>query len=108
MRLAAQTHRTLHELGEQMTAEEFGLWQAYLQEEPLPPAHTAALAELIAAAANGKIPPPRGRWWSALDFMPKRWTGKPKPAPGSPAPKPSSTGGANSAAALRAFLGPRR
>ncbi len=94
-----------------MTAEEFGLWQAYLHEEPLPPAYTAALAELIAASANGKIPPPRGRWWGALDFMPKRWQGK---ATAGPAAAKSGSGGSGkagsgaSAEALRSFLGRRR
>lgn len=86
-----------------MTAEEFGLWQAYLQEEPLPPAHTAAVAEIIAACANGKIPPPRGRWWGALDFMPKRW--QPAKKPSQPAPKQSAEAGA---AALRAMFGSRK
>lgn len=81
-----------------MTAEEFGLWQAYLSEEPLPPGPTAALAELIAAQANGPVRRPPGRWWSALDFMPKRWD-PPKPAKPPRAASPSTA-----ANALRQFL----
>lgn len=76
MRLAAQTHCTLEELGERMSAEEFGLWSAFLDSEPIGPAGAfAALAELLAALANGPLQPPQGRKsFRAQDFIDvNRW-----------------------------------
>jgi hypothetical protein len=92
MRLALRLHRTLGELGEEMTAEEFALWQVFLEEEPLEPGITAALGELLFAIYQALLPKKRGSW-SLSDFVPKRWR-KPDPDAGAPP----------SADALRAFL----
>lgn len=71
MRLAAQTHCTLEELGERMSAEEFGLWIEFQNEEPIgPQAHWLWLAEILASLANGPLKPPAGsKSFSASDFL---------------------------------------
>lgn len=76
MRLAREMHRPLHELGEQMTAEEFGLWLAFFDEEPLSPGLTGALAEVMLALHAGLMPKKPG--WTLADFLPTRWK-KPEP-----------------------------
>lgn len=92
MRLAREMHRPLHELGEQMTAEEFGLWQAFITEEPLNPGQTAGVAEVLLALHQGLIARKGGRGWSLSDFLPKRW--RKSEAPTAP-----------TADSLRAFIG---
>lgn len=47
--------------------------QAYLAEEPIDPAMLAALAEMLAAMANGPLHRKDKRTWKAADFMPDRW-----------------------------------
>ena len=81
MRLAAQTHCTLEELGDRMSAEEFGLWLEFLEVEPIGPASMLPLlAEVLSALANGPLKAPRGRnAYSPSDFLDTaRWQ-PPKP-----------------------------
>lgn len=87
MRLAALMHRPLSQLGEEMTAEEFGLWRVFLEEEPIGlHAMPAMMAALLAALANGPLQPPEGRKsWRFSDFMPRPWR-KPEPKREQPAP----------------------
>ncbi len=62
---------TMQQLGQVMTAEEFGLHLALEQAEPLPAAQWSAVASLLAAQANGPLKPPeQGRLWQSADFMP--------------------------------------
>ena len=59
-----------------MSAEEFGLWMAFLDNEPIGPAASHSMqAELLSALANGPLQPPHGRKsYRALDFIdPQRW-----------------------------------
>lgn len=82
LRLAALLGRSLHELGETVTAEEFGLWLAFFEKEPMGPAQLMpALAEIRAAMANGPLKAPQGRLWSSDDFFDaKRWVAAPAEA----------------------------
>ena len=80
MRLAAQMHCTLEELGERLSAEEFGLWIEFLENEPIGPASTLSmLAEVLCALANGPLKPPPGRKsFQAADFFDAtRWAPPP-------------------------------
>lgn len=62
---------TMQQLGQIMTAQEFGLHLALEQAEPLPAAQWSAVASMLAAHANGPLKPPEhGRLWQASDFMP--------------------------------------
>lgn len=61
------------ELGGRITAAEFAEAEAYLREEPLDPALLGALAEMLAAAANGPLSRKDKRQWKAADFLPERW-----------------------------------
>jgi hypothetical protein len=62
---------TLAELGERMSAQEFGLWSTFLENEPMGPASMLAmLAEVLAALANGPLRAPKGRGaFRAADFL---------------------------------------
>lgn len=64
---------TVSELGERITAEEFSEACVYLREEPLDPALLAALAEMLAALANGPLSRRDKQLWTAADFMLPRW-----------------------------------
>jgi hypothetical protein len=80
LRLAAQTHCTLEELGERMSAEEFGLWLEFLDVEPVGPASLPPmLAAVLAALANGPLQPPNGKKkFLAQDFIDlARWDAPP-------------------------------
>lgn len=83
------------ELGERMTAEEFGLWLAWLENEP---ADAAVLwASLMAAIANGPMRKRDKSNFTAADFLsPERWQAPPEPS--APATR------AQTAAALRAMF----
>lgn len=64
----------MQQLGETMTAQEFGLHLAVEREEPLPAAAWRAVASILAAVANGPLTAPaKGRNWAAHDFMPALW-----------------------------------
>lgn len=64
----------MQQLGETMTAQEFGLHLALEREEPLPAAQWQAVASIMAALANGPLSAPaKGRNWAAHDFMPELW-----------------------------------
>lgn len=69
-RLALRMGCTLSELGERMSMEEFGDACAYLESEPIEPALVRALAEILAATANGPLTRKDKRLWSSEDFMP--------------------------------------
>jgi hypothetical protein len=73
-------HRLPSELGH-LSAAEFFEAQAYLAEEPLDPALLAALAEMLAAVANGPLQRQDKRLWSAADFLPRRWQPAEPPPP---------------------------
>ena len=65
---------TVQQLGQIMTAKEFGQHFALEQHEPLPAAQWSAVAKLLASQANGPLQAPEaGRNWCASDFMPARW-----------------------------------
>lgn len=53
-----------------MTSEDFGLLVAFQEVEPMGPAQLMpALAEILAALANGPLKPPESsKPWSARDF----------------------------------------
>lgn len=76
----------MQQLGQTMTAQEFGLHLALEQVEPLPPAHWSAVASMLAALANGPLKPPeQGRIWRAADFMPADLWPDPDAEPAAPA-----------------------
>ena len=65
---------TVQQLGQIMTAQEFGQHFALEQCEPLPSAQWSAVAMLLASQANGPLQAPEtGRNWHASDFMPALW-----------------------------------
>ena len=81
-RLAMHLGMTVEELGERMTAEEFGLWMAYAELEGWQPgAEAIHTAELLATVYNGPCKPPGNRKaWSLRDFLPRLpWEPKKKP-----------------------------
>lgn len=88
---------TLHELGERLTGEEFGLWLALLEVEPMGPAQLmVSVAELKAELRNGPVGRKDGRHWMASDFMDvDRWQ--------PPAVNESTTTDSPSLATLRSF-----
>lgn len=97
--MAALLGRSLHELGETLTSEEYSLWQEFMAVEPMGPAMLMpALGELLAALANGNLKPPQGRsaWRSADFFASDRWSA------------PVQESGTPSVADLRAFVNRRR
>lgn len=60
---------TMQQLGQIMTAQEFGMHYALEQVDPLPPAQWKAVASLLASQANGMLKPPEpGRIWRPEDF----------------------------------------
>lgn len=62
----------MQQLGQVMTAQEFGLHMALEHAEPLPHAQWSALATIKAAIANGPLQPPEsGRIWQSTDFLPE-------------------------------------
>lgn len=67
-----------------MTSEDFGLLVAFQEVEPMGPAQLMpALAEILAALANGPLKPPDSRpSWSSRDF----WSALTAWAPQKPAP----------------------
>lgn len=79
---------TLEQLGQHMSAQEFGLHLAIEHEEPLAPALATAFASVLAAAANGQLKTPQGRLWAASDFLPDTWEPRAADAPAAPPPAP--------------------
>ncbi len=75
---------TLNELGNRMSAHEFGLHLALHHGEPLLAAHHAALGTLMAAIANGTLKTPADRLWQASDFVRTPWA-PPEPVAAAPA-----------------------
>ena len=63
----------MQQLGQDMTAQEFGLHMALDAHEPLEPAIERAVASLIAASANGPMTRRDKRMWLAGDFIPEHW-----------------------------------
>jgi hypothetical protein len=74
-------------LGERISAEEFLEACVYLREEPLDPALLQALAEVLAALANGALSKQDKTLWTALDFLAPRWAA----ADAQPVPATQST-----------------
>jgi len=81
MQLAALMRCSVDELGERFSGQEFGLWDAFLEVEPIGPSAVLSMfAEVLAALANGPLKPPQGRnAFRSSDFMKAdRWK---RPAP---------------------------
>lgn len=69
--LAKTLSCTLEELGERMTAEEYGLWMAWHSREPLDSGwHQAGVLASVVANVNRKAGSDPYR---ATDFMPDPW-----------------------------------
>jgi hypothetical protein len=65
---------TMQQLGDTMTAQEFGLHLALEREEDLPAPTLRALSAILSALANGPLTAPaKGRMWAPHDFMPTLW-----------------------------------
>lgn len=71
----------MQELADTMTAEEFGTWQVYLAEEPIPAPHMRLHADLMAAHANGALTREDKRLWRGGDFMPDLWVDRAQEPP---------------------------
>ena len=64
----------MQQLGENMTAEEFGQHLALEREEPVSMGVFKLVSKLLAAIANGPLQAPAaGRNWAPHDFMPDLW-----------------------------------
>jgi hypothetical protein len=84
-RLAALLHRSVEELGETLSSEEFSLWLAMLEVEPMGAAALGpALAELKADLRNGPLQRQDKRLWVASDFWDARRWQPPAPPPAPP------------------------
>lgn len=74
---------TVSELGERMTAEEFGWWIAMLDMEWISPQRQSQLmAHVVAGVRNGPVQGPHGKdsLWNIQDIIdPDRWA-PPQPA----------------------------
>lgn len=72
---------TVQELGDRMTAEEFGWWRDAMQRDLLGwGAMSALLANIAAGIRNGPLKGPRGEgsMWSTDDYIePDRWAPPP-------------------------------
>lgn len=65
---------TVEQLGQSMTALEFGELLVLEREEPLGRSWQLAVAHVLAALANGPLQRPQAhRNWAAEDFMPTVW-----------------------------------
>ena len=74
LRLAQRMGMTMQQLGDTMTAQEFGQHYVMELEEPLSTATFMVLSKLLAAIANGPLQPPAAdRIWGPSDFMPDLW-----------------------------------
>jgi hypothetical protein len=73
----------VEELGECMSAQEFGLWLAWFDQEPCDPASFAQMwAQQMAALCNGPLTRRDKRMFSSEDFLPAdRWKDEPDAAP---------------------------
>lgn len=84
--LARSLGRTLEELGETCSAQEFGLWQALYADDPWGPARAelvgGVIASTIANVNRGKDTEP----FKPLDFMPYAHLAR----PAAPAAEPTS------------------
>lgn len=78
---------TLEELGQRMSAQEFGLHLALDEREPLTPGMQVVLSTTLAAIANGALKTPPGRLYNAGDFMRDPWEPPAPPAPPPDDPK---------------------
>lgn len=89
---------TVDELGERMSAHEFGLWLTWLEREPCDPvSELQRWASLMAGTANGPMTKRDKALFTRADFLAAdRW--KPPPAPAPPQSR------AKFAAGLRAFF----
>lgn len=79
----------MQQLGQEMTAQEFGLHMALESREPLEPGIERAVAALIAAQANGPMTRKDKRMWLSGDFIPEHWPeieADELPAPKAPPP----------------------
>lgn len=91
---------TLDELGERMSAEEFGLWLAWFDQEPCDPAsHAQMWAQHMAALCNGLLARKDKRAFTPADFLPgDRWQVQ------DDAPPPKQMTRKETAAALKAIF----
>ena len=101
---------TVTEIGQRMSAWEFGCWKVFFREEGITAAAPMqSVAALLAAAYNGPCSPPSGRGaWSASDFLPPEPWKAPAVAPAKRRLKGSTAGAARiaeiNAAARRAGM----
>lgn len=73
---------TVEQLGASMTAEDFGLWRAFLDEHQIAPeAQPAFMAQVIAAVMNGPMTRKDKNHFSATDFLPVPWPKQAKEEP---------------------------
>ncbi len=78
----------MQQLGETMTAQEFGEHYALECEEPVSSGTFKLLSKLLAAIANGPLQPPAaGRIWAPHDFMPDLWKDIAEDEPSDQAPE---------------------
>lgn len=100
MRIAAHLRCTLDELGARMSAQEFGWWLAWFDQEPCDPASLAQMwSQQMAALYNGPLTRRDKRMFRADDFLPSdRWRQEPD-AP------PKQMSRQETAAALKAMFG---
>lgn len=64
---------TVQQLGETMTAQEFGLHAALAVREPLSPSQMSLVSQLMAAITRGPLKRQDGAQWMAADFSPEIW-----------------------------------
>lgn len=70
------------ELRQRMGAAEFGMWLAFLEEEPIGPADQLPLwASMMAALHNGPMVKKSKARWTAADFLPRMWQPPPVAKP---------------------------
>ena len=88
------------EVGQRITADEFGLWRTWMAEHGLTPELRPALvAQLIAATLNGPLQRKDKQLFKGTDILPLPW---PEPAK---APKPATR--KELASKLKAMFGKR-
>jgi hypothetical protein len=87
IQIAALIGCTVSELGERMSAEEFGWWATMIEQDWIGPGRQARLlAHIAAGVRNGPVQGPDGEKsvWQADDFIDKdRWK-PPEPEPEAP------------------------
>lgn len=80
--MALALHCTVEELGNRMSAQEFGRWLAYFDEEASDPSSQPVLwSRLMSVLANGSLARKDKKPFTPEDFLPRRWVPPPEEAP---------------------------